>query len=752
MAAEVSSTNLRPSLRRCTPTPADACRRCFCVGTWFQLSLILLSVTVTKFLLFLLMGSKPGDEIPPQCLGETGALSFKKPTEQDLKDSQELETTLAQLDIFETPEEITQRREALMRLQEISNKWIKQKAVEQNLPPHVAKATTGKIFTFGSYRLGVNFKGADVDSLLVVPRFITRQEFFSEFQSVLSENPHVEDIHAVVDAFVPVLKLKFMGVEIDLLFAQIDQMNIAENFNLCENTEVLMRNMDEHDVRSINGVRVNEDILNLVYNKNSFKVALKKCTILYTFDLFLFVAQVIRFWAKRRNIYSNTLGFLGGVSWAILVSRICQLYPYASPSMLVYLFFKIFSQWPWPKPVRLRESEYIPSLCLPVWDPRLNLMDQYHLMPILTPSYPSQNSAYNVQRSNRIILERELKQGLTVSSDALLHKQPWSNLFEPAFFFRYRHYVVVIVTGSAKRSFLELCGLVESRLRVLVSNFELNRYVKIAHVNCRSYGKGPSDEDAELVRKWFIGMEFDRNPNSLTTVVNHTCTEKPTLNVDLSENINSFEKSIERGLSNDDLTNTVTVKYVKKSQLHQFVSAEDMDEIKRQAAKAAISETAKASESSKASPYPSVGSDRGESMPSPASSSDLPSGAASPASLQRSSSCASVVNVTLQAASPSQNTASSDPQKDESAVTNGSSYPENSISTETSNNPSPAASNSIAGPSQSSPDRGPLAPAPAQKRQSPAKNLSDSSGDDVKRKRLTVDNTKLVLSPPTSAR
>ncbi|VDQ09464.1 unnamed protein product [Trichobilharzia regenti] len=121
--------------------------------------------------------------------------------------------------------------------------------------------------------------------------------------------------------------------------------------------------------------------------------------------------KVIRIWAKRRNVYSNALGFLGGVSWAILVSRICQLYPYATPSMIVYLFFKIFSQWPWPKPVRLRESEYIASLCLPVWDPRLNPPDQYHLMPILTPSYPSQNSTYNVQRSNRIIIERELKHG-----------------------------------------------------------------------------------------------------------------------------------------------------------------------------------------------------------------------------------------------------------------------------------------------------------------------------------------------------
>ncbi|KAF6776119.1 hypothetical protein AHF37_04535 [Paragonimus kellicotti] len=545
------------------------------------------------------MGSKVGDEIPARCLGETGALSFKKPTEQDLKDTQELEASLAQLNIFETAEEMTQRREALVRLQEISNKWIRQKALEQNLPLHVANSTTGKIFTFGSYRLGVNFSGADIDSLSGGPAF-------------------------------------HQSGRIDLLFAQVDQMNIAENFNLCENTEMLMRNMDERDVRSINGVRVTEDILNLVHNKNSFKVALK----------------VIRIWAKRRNIYSNALGFLGGVSWAILVSRICQLYPYATPSILVYSFFKIFSQWPWPKPVRLRESEYIPSLCLPVWDPRLNPPDQYHLMPILTPSYPSQNSTYNVQRSNRIIIERELKLGLSIAADALMHKQPWSNLFESAFFFHYRHYVVVIVTGSVQRSFVELCGLVESRLRVLISNFEMNRYVKIAHVNCGAYGKGACDGDAELVRKWFIGMEFDRNPNSLSNLTTANA-EKPTLNVDLSEQINSFEKSIERGLSNDDPTNSVTVKYAKKSQLSQFVSTEDMEEIKRQAAAAAISASAnKASDPIKASPRLLNSSDQSDNLSSPASLTDLFSGGASPASLQRTSSCASMVDITLKTNSP----------------------------------------------------------------------------------------------------
>ncbi|CAH8506126.1 unnamed protein product [Schistosoma rodhaini] len=572
-----------------------------------------------------------GEEIPARCLGETGALSFKKPTEQDFRDTQELEASLAQLNIFETQEEISQRREALVRLQEISNAWIRQKALEQNLPAHVANSTTGKIFTFGSYRLGVNFRGADIDSLLVVPRFITREEFFSDFQTVLAENSNVEDLHAVVDAFVPVLKMKFMGVEIDLLFAQIDQMSIPENFSLCENTEVLMRNMDERDVRSINGVRVTEDILNLVYNKNSFKVALK----------------VIRIWAKRRNVYSNALGFLGGVSWAILVSRICQLYPYATPSMIVYLFFTIFSQWPWPKPVRLRECEYIASLCLPVWDPRLNPSDQYHLMPILTPSYPSQNSTYNVQRSNRIIIERELKQGLNVVRASMMHKGSWSNLFEAAFFFQYRHYVVVIVVGNTKHTFIELCGLVESRLRVLVSNFEVNRYVKMAHVNCHAYGKGPNDDDANFVRKWFIGMEFDRNTNSLTSTVHNSnaSSEKPTLNVDLSENISSFEKSIERGLSSEDLS--VTVKYVKKSQLAQFISAEDMDEIKRQAAAAALSNVNNSTENVKSGRSLS-NSNTLNSISSPASSVEL-SGSeevSSPANnLHNSMSTSSLTNI-----------------------------------------------------------------------------------------------------------
>ena len=46
-----------------------------------------------------------------------------------------------------------------------------------------------------------------------------------------------------------------------------------------------------------------------------------------------------------RGIYSNAMGYLGGVSWAMLVARVCQLYPNAAASLLVQKFFLVFSKW-----------------------------------------------------------------------------------------------------------------------------------------------------------------------------------------------------------------------------------------------------------------------------------------------------------------------------------------------------------------------------------------------------------------------
>lgn len=90
------------------------------------------------------------------------------------------------------------------------------------------------------------------------------------------------------------------------------------------------------------------------------------CLILLPLSLLLF---------SEHGIYSNVLGYLGGVSWAMLVARICQLYPNAAAATLVCKFFLVFSQWKWPQPVLLKKPDNV-NLGFPVWDPRVSIPRQ----------------------------------------------------------------------------------------------------------------------------------------------------------------------------------------------------------------------------------------------------------------------------------------------------------------------------------------------------------------------------------------
>lgn len=101
-------------------------------------------------------------------------------------------------------------------------------------------------------------------------------------------------------------------------------------------------------------------------------------------------------WGKRRGIYSNVNGYLGGVNYAMMVTYVCMLYPKACASTIVVKFFSVFSQWPWGLPVRLTEIKTGGPMAQMVWDPATNRRDAAAIFPIITPCYPASNSTYNV--------------------------------------------------------------------------------------------------------------------------------------------------------------------------------------------------------------------------------------------------------------------------------------------------------------------------------------------------------------------
>lgn len=227
--------------------------------------------------------------------------------------------------------------------------------------------------------------------------------------------------------------------------------------------------MDPKCVRSLNGCRVTDDILDLVPNHDSFKLALR----------------AVKLWAKKRGIYSNVMGYMGGVSWAMIVARTCQLYPHAAAGIIVQKFFTVYGQWPWPRASFLRENKDDPggNLSMPVWDPQINPSDRYHIMPIITPSYPQQNSTFNVTISTRTVMMAEFERAKKITDEIVNNNKDWKKLFEPIQFFQmYSHFLALISSSQA-----EWVGLVESKIRHLVTNLEKHQCIQLAHVNPKSY-------------------------------------------------------------------------------------------------------------------------------------------------------------------------------------------------------------------------------------------------------------------------
>jgi len=482
--------------------------------------------------------------------GITPPISSSPPTLKELKYNEELEAFLQTQNICENIEGNKKRQLVVQLLLRLFQQWLtdvgKRREIDEN---HCGKGGGAKLFVFGSQRLGVHSPDADIDILCCAPSFVSRYDFFLSFLDALKEMKNISNIMPLSDAYTPVIKFSLNSYSVDLVFVSLAVPKIPKDFDILDNKN--LQRLDEASIRSLNGVRVTEMILKLVPNQETFCSALR----------------AIKYWAKRRGIYANVLGFLGGVNFAILVAFVCQRYPAACSSTIVYQFFKIFSQWQWPAPVMLapvEDAERIglpDMLRMPSWNPKLNPSDSYHLMPIITPAFPSMNSAFNVcipqfrmiqleiqrarfvfetmeniQNSNPEEVDTISEKEGSLSSDATstesslssrsnspaAHSLLWTSLFASVvtdFFQLFPRYIQVDITARTPHEHRQWFGWCESRLRQLYVALEQTQMV-YCHPNANCYHRQVSsnsveDESVIYSSSFFMGLSFPERSRSI---------------------------------------------------------------------------------------------------------------------------------------------------------------------------------------------------------------------------------------------
>eukprot|EP00760_Papus_ankaliazontas_P006871 PhM_4_TR13204/c0_g1_i1/m.3838/K14376/PAP; poly(A) polymerase len=410
-------------------------------------------------------------------------LSEDKPTSEELELNTKYIASIAHT--YESKEEARRRETVLLQIDRLVKGWVRHEALKKGWREDAAKAAGGRIFTSGSYRMGVHGPGSDIDVAIIVPSFITQDDFFGSFYGILEKHKDVKELGKAPWAHVPLISLYFLGIELDLLFAPLNRTSIPNNVNIFDMDVV--RGLDDTVARAVSGPAVAERMLKVVPNVRVFRECLRG----------------IKLWASSRGLYGNKYAYPNGVALAVLVARVCQLYPNQCASTILLKFFTMYSTWFSPD-VEVRRNNPIfltptlsvddPDMQRISWDASIKPKQAQEIFPVITPALPYQNACFNVVKSTLRVICDEFARGAT-----LLKHNPsdFSEVWAPTeFFVRYNHYMVVVVRAKGRDWYRRWSGTVEARIRMLLIALERNNPTLHCHLHPKTYEPPQPQDDA----------------------------------------------------------------------------------------------------------------------------------------------------------------------------------------------------------------------------------------------------------------
>ncbi|UYV61570.1 K02A2.6-like, partial [Cordylochernes scorpioides] len=408
-------------------------------------------------------------------------VSLNPPTPAEVTMSRDLENYLKNDGCYLTDEDNQKREMVLEQLRKISKEWIRKMGRQQ-----LGLEANGRLSVFGSYGMGLKSSGSDIDAILIGPKFVTRDHFFSSFVEELQGHPWIKSINPIPNARVPILKTEWkFGVEVDILYAAINLNSVPENEDVeCQER---YRGIDEVSRLSLGGVRAMHAIKKAVSNWDEYVLAL----------------NAVKHWAKLRGLHSSNFGYLSGITLAIMVARATQLYPKANAFVLFKKFFTMF---------HFNEDYWYMHVCMlylpeedAQWDRTTKQEDAEDAAIVLMPCYPWTNTAKKATDANVAILIKEIRNAKTII-DGFENEADWEQLFCPIKFIDlYDLFLIVSLTEVDADRLKVSKGFLESRINYLLRALETKSEFTTLHIFPKSFEakRNPS----KLI--WAIGVKID---------------------------------------------------------------------------------------------------------------------------------------------------------------------------------------------------------------------------------------------------
>lgn len=196
--------------------------------------------------------------------------------------------------------------------------------------------------------------------------------------------------------------------------------------------------------------------------------------------------------------------------------------------------------------------------------------DRLHLMPIITPAYPSMNASFNITRSSMSVIQAELLRADGITDQIAVGKKPWGELFTKHSFFTtgYKYYLAVVSSGITKDAHKKWSGFVESKVRMLVGNLDRHDTIVVAQAFVKGFDRVhrcKTDEEIQKVQAGDLAfITNEENADASAATENGADSNKEaTVDVDKQEEGANSEKK------EDDATEIYTTTHYIGLELRQ---------------------------------------------------------------------------------------------------------------------------------------------------------------------------------------